>query len=306
MARVTLPIACAISSNYVLPLLVMLNSLQEHLRPSYRLTLYLVHQGVREDLLAIISRLVETHSIVLGPENPATLLRDPHFPPEAAYPLLLPELLPAAMDRILFLDADILVLADLAELWETPIGEHVLAAVRDEAIPFCCSPRGVKKCKDSGISKDAAYFNCGVMLIDMFKWRKREVTRHASGYLKSVGRQVDFLHQEALNAILWNDWHPLDGRWNLLGSLSGRTYHRTESNSWRNPGIVHFAGRFKPWRFRTGGPFDQQYDMYLSRAAQLVPAVRPTLRGKLLSLYDRHLRNSFYECERALWNRGLI
>src|SRR6266852_7450726 len=106
MARVTLPVACAINSDYVLPLLVMLTSLIEHLRPSYQLLLYLVHQAKHEDLVAIISRLVETHSIVPSPESVEALTQHPHCPPEAAYPLVLPELLPEALDRILFLDAD--------------------------------------------------------------------------------------------------------------------------------------------------------------------------------------------------------
>ncbi len=306
MARVTLPVACAINSDYVLPLLVMLTSLIEHLRPSYQLLLYLVHQAKHEDLVAIISRLVETHSIVPSPESVEALPQHPHFPPEAAYPLVLPELLPEALDRILFLDADLLVLHDLAHLWEICLGERVLAAAPDAAIPLCSSPRGVKKRRELGIAEDAVYFNCGVLLIQLDAWRKREVTRRAYGYLQTVGRQVDFLHQEALNAILWDDWLPLDSRWNVPGSLAGRSYESPGFNNCPNPGIVHFAGRFKPWRAPIGGPFYPQYRSFLSRATQWVPVVEPTLRDKLLSIYDRHLRNSLYGCERALWNRRLL
>jgi lipopolysaccharide biosynthesis glycosyltransferase len=306
MAKVTLPIACAINSDYALPLLVMLTSLQEHLRPSYQLQLYLLHQGVSRNLVASISRLAETHSIVPSPESVAAIPRHAHFPPEAAYALLLPEVLPETLDRILFLDADLLVLDDLAQLWETSIGDRVLGAAPDTAIPFCCSPRGVKKQGEFGIVEDAVYFNCGVMLIHLAAWRKREVTRRACGYLHSVGRRADFLHQEALNAVLWDDWLPLESRWNLLASVAGRPYEQPGFDSWRNPGIVHFAGRFKPWRAPTGGPFDREYSAFLSRAIQWVPAVKPTLRDKLLSLYDRHLRNSLYSYERALWNRRLL
>src|ERR1700722_18338344 len=243
MARVTLPIACAINGDYALPLLVMLTSLQEHLRPSHQLLLYLVHQGVSEEVLASISRLVEIHSIVPTPDSVAALPRHPRFPPEAAYPLLLPDLLPKTLDRILFLAADLLVLDDLAELWETSLGERALGAAPDAAIPLCRSPRGVKKRETLGISENAVYFNCGVMLISLDAWRRGEITRRACGYLQNVGRHVDFLHQEALNAILWNDWLPLDSRWNLLGSLAGRPYGQPESQNGKNLGIVHFAGR---------------------------------------------------------------
>jgi lipopolysaccharide biosynthesis glycosyltransferase len=264
-----------------------------------------MHQGVSEGLLASISRLVETHPIVPRPERVAAIPRHPHFPREAAYSLLLPDHLPATLDRILFLDADLLVLDDLAQLWEISIGDRVLGAAPDAAIPFCRSPRGVKRQGEWGISDDAVYFNCGVMLIQLSGWREREVTRRAYGYLQKVGRQVDFLHQEALNAILWDDWLPLESRWNLLGSLAGRPYEPSGSGGWRTPGIVHFAGRFKPWRARIGGPFDEQYRASLSQAVG-ASAVKPTLMDKLLSVYDRRLRNSLYGCERALWNRRLL
>lgn len=284
----------------------MLTSLKEHLRPSYRLVLYLVHRGLSENVLASISRLVETHSIVPSPESVAAIPKHSHFPPEAAYPLLLPELLPETLDRILFLDADLLVLDDLAQLWEIPIGERVLGAAPDAAIPFCCSPRGVKNQGELGISEDALYFNCGVLLIRLAAWRRREVTRRAFGYLRKVGRHVDFLHQEALNAVLWDDWLPLEIRWNLLGSLAGRPYGPLGSANCRNPGIIHFAGRFKPWRAPIGGPFNRQYRTALSQVTQWAPAVKPALLDKLLSLYDRHLRNCLYSCEQALWKRRLL
>ena len=296
-----LSVACAINDDYALPLLVMLTSLIEHLRPSYRLVLYLLHQGVSDKLLGTISGLVETHSIVPPAESVAAIPAHPHFPPEAAYPLLLPELLPETLDRVLFLDADLLVLDDVADLWETSMGERVLAAVPDAAIPLCSSPRGVKQRVELEVPDDAAYFNGGVLLISLGAWRQRDVTRRAYGYLRNAGPEADFLHQEALNAILWDGWLPLEDRWNLLGSLAGRPYGR--SGGWRNPGIVHFAGRFKPWKAPIGGPFDEQYRSYLSR---LAPAITSTVKDRMLSVYDRRLRNFLYPFERALWKRRLL
>lgn len=303
----TLPIACSIDNNYALPLLVMLSSLKEHLRPSYNPVLYLLHRGLRDDLLSAISRVIETHSIVLDPETIANIPRHTCFPPEAASPLLLPTLLPDAIDRVLFLDADLLVLDDVAQLWETSLGSRMLGAAQDPAIPLCRSPRGVKKQSQLGIPEDAVYFNCGVMLIPLDEWRKYEVTRRAWQYLYEVGREADFLHQEALNAVLWNDWLAIDGRWNLSGSLAGRPYDREGlGDGHLNPAIVHFAGRFKPWRASIGGPFNRQYQAYLTQATQWVPAVQPTWKDKLLSLYDCNLRDSLYSFERSLWQHRLV
>ena len=306
MASVTLPIVCAINNAYALPLLVMLTSLKAHLRATYRLQLYLIHRNISDSILDAISSIVDSFPIVPGAELLANIPRNPHFPPEASFPLLLPDLLPPKLDRVLFLDADLLVLDDVAQLWETPLGHHTAGATPDAAIPFCRSPRGVKNCDGWGIPAEAVYFNCGVMLIDLVEWRNRDVTRRVYGYLRSVGERVDFIHQEALNAVLWNDWMPIESRWNLLGSLAGRPYGTAQYGACENPGIVHFAGRFKPWRAPVGGPFNHRYATYLSQTEHLVPAIKPGIKDKFLSLYDRNLRNQLYACERALWNRGII
>ncbi len=192
MARVTLPIACAINSEYALPLLVMLTSLKEHLRASYQPLLYLVHPGLGAGPLAAISQLTETVSIVPSPEIVAAIPKHSHFPPEAAYPLVLANVLPQELDRILFLDADTLVLDDLAELWEIPIGDSLLGAAPDSAIPLCCSPRGVKAREELGIPDNAVYFNCGVMLIDLALWRQREVTRRRLRLFAEGGSRSGF------------------------------------------------------------------------------------------------------------------
>lgn len=215
---------CAINSEYTLPLLVMLASLQENLRSCCRPVLYLLHQSLSRDQLRTISRLIETHPIVPGAASVAAIPRHSYFPPEAAYPLLLAEWLPETLERVLFLDADLLVLDDAAKLWETETGERVLAAVPDAAIPLCSAPRGVKDLGELGIPAHAPYLNAGVMLIRLAAWRERNITKRAYDYLRKVGDRVDFLHQEALNAVLWADWLPLDGRWNLLATLAGRPH----------------------------------------------------------------------------------
>lgn len=305
MTRTELPIACAVNDRYVLPLAVMLTSLMEHLRLWYRPVLHLFHRGLSADSVAAISRLVETHSMVPDGAIESWIPAHPHFPLEATYPLLLPALLPGSLGRVLFLDADLLVLDDVAPLWESDLDGRALAAAPDCAIPLCSSPRAVKQRDSLGVPDDAVYFNAGVMLIDLDAWRQREVAARALDYLRANAEQADFLHQEALNAVLWNDWLPLAPRWNLLASVAGRRYG-PRCDDWTNPGIVHFAGRFKPWHAPVGGPFDAPYREFLGRVRDRVPAARPRWTWQLLSLYDRYLRDYLYGCERALWNRRLL
>jgi len=300
------PIACAVDQSYVLPLAVMLESLKQHLRPSLHAELYLIHTGIPQSSLAAISSIIETHSIMLSEEQLNAAPRDPRFPREAAVPLLLPEILPAALERVLFLDADMLVLRDLAYLWETPLDQHVVAAVADSAVPLCSAPRGVKGWQAMGIPRDAPYFNAGVLMIHLSRWRQREVTRRSHQYLEATREPIDFLHQEALNAVLWNDWKRLDLRWNLLASRAGRPFDPTASAAWQQPGIVHFAGRMKPWRAPIGGPFNAPYQKVLERMRAFIPSEAPSLLDRLCSVYDRHLRAALYPIEQYLWRQRLV
>lgn len=301
-----LPIVTAINEAYLLPLRVMIASLKEHLRPAYRPVLYVVNQNLSRQQLDSISALVETYSIVPNPRDANALPRQSGFVPEVSFPLLLSDVLPESVERVLFLDPDLLVFDDVAKIWETSIADRVIAAVTDQAIPFCSSPRGVKNRSDLGVPDIAPYFNAGVMLINIDRWRRLRVSVRACEYVRQLRGQTDFLHQEALNAILWDNWRPLDPGWNLIASLAGRRYDPHKSTAWMSPGIVHFAGRFKPWRFRIGGPFSAPYTEFLARADIGESSPKTSLLEGILSIYDRHLRDCLYPCERALWNRRLI
>jgi lipopolysaccharide biosynthesis glycosyltransferase len=297
-----LPIACAINDSYVLPLAVMLTSLKARLRPDVRPALHLLHTGLTESSLRVIHSLVETHSIVPSTDQIAEAPHSSRFPCEASFPLLLATALPD-IERVLFLDADMLVMDDVGKLWDTSLDGRVLGAATDGAIPTCAAARGVKGWQTLGIPPAAPYFNGGVLLLDLEAWRARDVSGRVRRYLNSTS-QIDYLHQEALNAVLWNDWHRLDPRWNLLASRAGRWSDASED--WRSPGIVHFAGRAKPWRGPVGGPFNEPYQRMLDTISVIVPKSPVTTAQRWVSVYDRHLRAAFDPLERFLWKRRLF
>ncbi|MCA9778230.1 MAG: hypothetical protein KC800_16000, partial [Candidatus Eremiobacteraeota bacterium] len=72
------------------------------------------------------------------------------------------------------------------------------------------------------------------------------------------------------------------------------------------PGIAHFAGHFKPWRFKTRGSFASRYETVLHQKPFGFQPNPPNAVDRLLSLYDLYLRDSLYPLERALWNKGLF
>lgn len=298
-----LALACSITPTYTLPLLVALASLRARLPPERHVTLHLVHAGLQEAQLAAIARLVDVRPVALARSALEAIPLHGRYPREAAVPVLLGEVLPDDLDRVVFLDADVLVLDDPRELWTVDLEERPLGAVVDPAIPCCGGPRGVRDWRRRGIPADAPYFNAGVMAISLRAWRERAVGERALEYLAERRPRGSFLHQEALNAALWDAWLPLDRRWNLVSSLVGRPYGAPAPVA---PGIVHFAGRCKPWRSRLAGPFDAAYRAALEVVEPLVGPSPSRLRDRLLGAYDRRLRDRLYPLERVLWSHGLI
>ena len=82
------------------------------------------------------------------------------------YRLLIGELLPQRVGRVIYLDCDMLVCGEISTLWETPLGNSVLAAVRDA---------GFTQHDTLGLDVSEPYFNAGMMLIDLDHWRRLEV-----------------------------------------------------------------------------------------------------------------------------------
>lgn len=173
---------------------------------------------------------------------------------------MLPDLVPE-LDRVLYLDGDIIVQRDLAELWEMDMqGMPVAAAV---GIMETFSSQGwhmneptiaISSYKDLGFSGNEPHFNSGVMLCDLTEWRHSRVSDRVRDLVRTFGDEMHFADQEALNIVFANAWQRLDSTWNDL-KFSGydrKGDPRIEQH--RSSAIIHFAGSPKPWNLDYGGP----------------------------------------------------
>ncbi|WP_396126164.1 glycosyltransferase family 8 protein [Anaerobacillus sp. CMMVII] len=170
---------------------------------------------------------------------------------ETYFRILLPELLSSKIKKVLYLDCDLIVKKDISELWNTDIKKYILAAV-DESSMFGSGRRRRLK-KELGISKRSRYFNAGVLLLNLKKWRKDGVSERIVNYLKRHPK-LTFMDQDALNAVLHNEWHQLDYKWNYT------TYHWDQFPHVK-PAIIHFCGWRKPWN--SDIRYKEEYFKYL-------------------------------------------
>ena len=232
------------------------------------------------------------------------------LPPLTYARIFVPHYVPESR-RAILLDSDLLVRTDLGRLWDEPLDGHVLA-VQDPAVPYVSSHDGLASYRELGLPPETPYFNAGVMLIDVERWRRDRISEQVMAYIIEHGSQLRYCDQDGINAVLHDKWRPLDPRWQvqprllrcpgLMPHLAPET--RTELD--QDPWIYHFSGRLKPWVYRGKSRADELFFETLDRTAWKGWRPRRSLRSVFYRLYDSPLRRWLYPLElrgHGLWRK---
>jgi lipopolysaccharide biosynthesis glycosyltransferase len=256
-------IVCATDGNYLPHCVIMLETLRKqigHLNPS----IFLIHHSAdSNELIKAFAYLQSIYSSISFLPASVEKLRD--FPVSghgsvAAYlKLMIPDILPFGLDKVLFIDSDTVVVNRLSDLWAMDLKGKSLAAVGEHK--FCCLDHGYEH---------GEYFNSGVMLIDLGRWRESKIVEKGLVFAKENPHRLRHWDQDVLNAVFQGDWLAIDERWNacphLFGlngayDLSPNSLTESENTAIKNPAIVHFAGPgpLKPWHASCTHPYKQVY-----------------------------------------------
>jgi lipopolysaccharide biosynthesis glycosyltransferase len=303
-----------INEHYTSPFRVTVQSMLDQVPDQQEIHWHILHPGMPGEAMAAVEALSQDDRInfkwyEISEDSLAAFPVRGHFVPHVYSRILAPEILPAEVERFLYLDADLLVLDDVSALWKTPLEGKILAAVPDMAVPVVSAPMGLKRHEALGIAADAPYFNAGVYLADVQAWKDASVTLRAIEYLERYRSDVNLLDQDALNAVLHDRWKRLDVRWNLIASLANRQHYRPDGidleeyrNALQHPAIVHYAGLLKPWNQSGIASFEAaRYKDTLLKVQPRHEWDRSWLsRG--MGFYDRRLRSIFYPVEKQIWH----
>jgi lipopolysaccharide biosynthesis glycosyltransferase len=170
-----------------------------------------------------------------------------------------------SVQRIIYLDSDLVVLGDLTELAAIELGGRTIGAVKDFLIKRCGNAAPAFRF-DLGLASQP-YFNAGVMLVDLEKWRRERIRERTLEFLRLNHSSIRWWDQDALNFMIAGDWLELDPRWNRQSAywwLKGENAI-TGQDGLLNPHIVHFTGKDKPWR-NYRHPDKRVYEHYLCLA----------------------------------------
>lgn len=170
--------------------------------------------------------------------------------------LFVSSVLPAKLDRVLYLDCDIIINKSISELWNLDIKGKTIAALKDA---FSKQYR-----KNIDLEPDDIMFNSGVMLIDLDKWRRENIESKLLEFIRKKNGKIQQGDQGALNAILSKETFCLEPRFNSVTIFYDFIYEemmiyrkpvdfypREEIElAVREPSIIHYTTSFlskRPW-----------------------------------------------------------
>lgn len=251
---------------YVPYLAALLRSIEQHASPRHNYDLIVLHRDIRPRHRALLQAMLPRDNFSLRffdvtrpMSRYAHLPLRGHFRVETYFRLLLPELLPD-YDKIVYLDSDMIVCADVAELYETDVEGYLLAACRDAdtAGLYNGYEPQKKKYTDEVMKLKAPYdyFQAGMLVLNLAQFRKtytaEEMMRLAASY------QWELLDQDVLNMLAEGKVRFVDTAWNVLVDWRGirirdiigrapQELYQDYMRARRAPKIIHYAGPDKPW-----------------------------------------------------------
>lgn len=242
-------VLCACDDRYLPHAATMLCSLLEHNSVS---RIHLFYSSIASRELAKLKSLVGRYgSDIAFYEIVEEELQDLRVDKWASivvyYQLLAARLLPTDLNKILYLDCDVIVRRSLNDLWNIDITDHALAAASDYANDAGIEALGLAL----GFPAGTKYFNSGVLLINLRFWRQNNVAERSIAFVKKNPEKIKYWDQDALNATLVHQWIELPACWNWQDWL-----HTSD------PAVVHFISADRPWRWSSKHPFKHEYHKY--------------------------------------------
>ena len=270
-------ILVTLDRNYLRPLLVMLTSLLLN-NPNERFHIFLATDDLTENDLSFVRHLLRRfnstlHVIYVEDDwfSNAPTIR--YYSRAMYYRLLAAQMLPPDLERILYLDPDMLVINPIRALYDTPMNSETLyAACTHEGLVNISSP--VNKLRLSSYETED-YFNSGMLLMNLPAIRQYVHPCDIFAYAEKHRQLLVLPDQDILNGLYGNRILPLDeGLWNYdtrryreyLISSSGE---RNMSWVMKHTAILHYCGKKKPWHKSNSGRFTVLYKHYMQLANRL-------------------------------------
>ena len=259
-----------LDENYLMPCKVMLKSFFASNPNERGVTVYLLHSAIPAGRLEELADFCSGFGAELKPvavdaalfETAPTSKR---YPKEMYYRLLSPLILPQEVERVLYLDPDMLIINPLRPLWELNLYGKTFAAASHTGLTEMAN-----EINQVRLDTEHEYFNSGVMLIDLNAARKLVTAEDVFACVSEHEKELILPDQDIISGLYGDRIIPLDSYKNnmterlfafhiRIGDRMNIDYVR------RNAVIIHYCGRNKPWKSGYVGKLNVFYDETVQR-----------------------------------------
>lgn len=262
-------ILVTLDRNYLEPLRVMLGSMfMNHPHDSF--DIYMISEGLTIQDMNELTSFCHIHRSRLHPVkmNEAIFQNAPskrYYSKSMYYRLLAAELLPGDLDKILYLDPDILIINHLSELYHLDLDDKLFAAAsHTDNLGFSDM---VNRLRLENYDAER-YYNSGVLLMNLYRMREEVRKQTIFDYIEKNGKRLVLPDQDVLNALYGHQIVEVDETlWNFDSRHFERYYLQSKGLKdidWivENTAILHFCGKKKPWKKDYMDQFSLLYKHY--------------------------------------------
>lgn len=266
-------ILVTLDEKYLDPLKVMLTSLYWN-NPKEKFCIWFMHSRIsdeemerlREDLIKI---KMELNPVKVDEEFFSTAPTGTRYTYEMYYRLLAQHILPKSVERIIYLDPDILVINSIRPLWELDLQGKIYGAASHTGITDISHE--VNKIR---LSTDHRYFNSGVLLIDLKSAREKTSPKEVFEFVEKHKAELLLPDQDVLNGLYGSFVLEVE---DIIWNYDARNYNTyfirsiSEADTqWimENTVILHFCGKAKPWKSKYRYRFGVLYQHYMKKSSE--------------------------------------
>lgn len=263
--RPPIHLGIAIDQNYVTLFYVLLTSVFANNKQN-KITVHIIATGVNAEERNRMTQFINENNgeIIFydfDSRQASDLYLKKHLTVATYYRLYLPALVPETIEKLLYLDTDIVVIGDLLPLYNTDMKGLPAAAVN--------YPDAVAK-PELNVHTPGDYFNAGVMLMNLAVWKQQHISEKAIEFVQQNPEVCKLSDQDGLNAVLVGNYLKLPLKYNVTLSdipvhLGKRNYKAYLSDKV----IIHYTrGGHKPWKILGKNKFRHLYHNYLKASPQ--------------------------------------
>jgi lipopolysaccharide biosynthesis glycosyltransferase len=304
------PVVFITDENYLIPTAVAITSLIENKKEDTFYEIYIIVADLNREfgdkLNSFKNENVTVKTFKVNGDKYKKFQRDGHYiSTTVLFKFEIANLLPE-YEKILYLDGDILVKADLAELYHLELGNHYVGAVRDIYAEIYC-----KTHKILSVNK---YFNAGVMVLNLKKIREDHLSDKMVKVMEERWNDFIFRDQDVFNDIFKENVLWLEPKYNMIISslvLENKsieevneffmTSHKNIEELVKEASIIHLAGGEKPWCNKYSFMNKDWFEYFKKSPFR----DSPELRNFETQTWEVEIQNQRKDQELALKNREL-